>query len=163
MRRGNTARAIFRYGAHGAYAQAEVRQDSVIWLDRVHTPAGCYVESWPQRSHEPFRIEPKNLTWCVCACVSFHVMEGGPSCLRGISEDRLGTVSFVLYSMCGCGCMYSSAFGSKRITSKERTARHGSRHSHAHQSNRSKTDTGSQPRALGSYRTTRDGGHEHMY
>lgn len=159
MRRGNTARAIFRYGAHGAYAQAEVRQDSVIWLDRVHTPAGCYVESWPQRSHEPFRIEPKNLTWCVCACVSFHVMEGGPSCLRGISEDRLGTVSFVLYSM----YMYSSAFGRKRITSKERTARHGSRHSHAHQSNRSKTDTGSQPRALGSYRTTRDGGHEHMY
>lgn len=39
------------------------------------TPARCYVKSWPQRSHERFRIETKNLTWYVCACVSFHVME----------------------------------------------------------------------------------------
>lgn len=68
----NTARTIFRYGAHGVYAPAD---SSEIRQDGVSTPAGCYVASWPQRSHESCRIEPKNLTWCVCACVGFHVME----------------------------------------------------------------------------------------
>jgi len=54
--------------------------------------------------------------------------------------------------------MYSSTFGWKI---KERTTPHGPHHSHAHESNRSKTDSCSHPsqlRALGSYRTTTGGG-----
>jgi len=154
---------------------------SKIRQDGVSTPAGCYVARWPQRSHEPCRIEPKKLTWCVCACVGFHVMEDRKGVWVSGRREVVGSARTdwaAVYSLMAFHCPFHAGLGARvvrgfRIWKEEKQPAHPSkaniqngknnspRHLRAYESNRSKRPLSSHPSQYPTVRVvpyTRGGG-----